>query len=79
MLKNLFIASIIGFGALAFHSCNSDSDSQYTYEESSAVAVTAFSLNDNKKVLDSLSNVFSQSTSYLQIFSTPTPSLTAPM
>ncbi len=58
MLKNLFIASIIGFGALAFHSCNSDSDSQYTYEESSAVAVTAFSLNDNKKVLDSLSNVF---------------------
>ena len=58
MLKNLFIASFVGLGALAFYSCNSDSDSQYTYEESSAVAVTAFSINDNKKVLDSLSNVF---------------------
>lgn len=58
MLKKLFIASIIGFASVWFSACNSDSDSQYVYEESSAVAVTAFSLNNNKNVLDSLSNVF---------------------
>ncbi len=58
MLKKLFIASIAGLGVLAFSACNSDSGSEYIYEESSAVAVTAFSLKDNNKVLDSLSNVF---------------------
>lgn len=38
--------------------CNHSDDTEYTYTESSSVNITAFSLTNDPKVLDSLSNVF---------------------
>lgn len=58
MLKKVFLPIFFSFILGSLSSCNSSDDSSYTYDESSSVIVSAFSLKDNEEILDSLQNVF---------------------
>ena len=56
MLKKLSIFIILATTALGFVGCNKDNDDDVI--SSSNVMVTAFSLNENDKVLNNLDSVF---------------------
>ncbi len=58
MLKKLFIPIIISAVVSPLISCNSDETDPMEYVESSSVLISGFSLSEDKKVLDSLQNVF---------------------
>lgn len=57
--KKLILPVVLSVGLIGIYSCNSDDNfSEYEYTQSSSVEVKAFSLKSDKKVLDSLENVF---------------------
>ena len=57
--KNLISPIVLSVALLGAYSCNSDGTySEYEYTKSSSVEVKSFSLKNDKKVLDSLENVF---------------------
>lgn len=58
MIKKLYIPIIISSVIGPMVSCNSSDPDPMEYVESSSVIISGFSLSDDKKVLDSLQNVF---------------------
>lgn len=58
MHRKFLISTILSTLLLSAFSCNTADDTTYDPQLSSSVLVSGFSLTDDKKVLDSLSNVF---------------------
>lgn len=58
MLKRIYIPIIISSVVGPMVSCNSSEEDPMEYVESSSVLISGFSLSEDKKVLDSLQNVF---------------------